>query len=385
MSERTRAAVYIHLPFCPYICPYCDFAKWRWEPARAERYVRALHAELQRAGETDGTTRPIRAATLFFGGGTPSLYAPEVIGALIAAVRARFALPAGAEISLEANPDPGLVERVGALHDAGVSRLSIGVQSFVAAELRVLGRRHTAGDVADAVAAARAAGFDNVSLDMIFGVPGQTAQTWARSLDAALALEPEHISCYGLTIEEGTPYAQWFARDPKAFAAENDEAAFYAQAMHTLNAAGYEHYEISNWAQPGFACEHNRGYWRNDPYLGLGVGAASYLDGVRSIHTRDLERYCEAALAGRPIPGDAERLEGAARLGEAIMLALRTDEGVRLDRFRERYGTDVMDEYREVIDELVSAGVLAADARALRLTERGRFVANDVCGAFLGG
>ena len=364
------------MPFCPYICPYCDFAKWAWDDARAARYLDALRAEIAAA--------PVVAArTLFFGGGTPSMYGPDVLAALIAEVRTRYDLPADAEVTAEANPDPLLAARIPGLRAAGVNRLSIGVQSFDARELRVLGRRHTAADVARAVTAARDAGYDNVSIDLIFGVPGQTEQSWNASLDAAVALGVEHVSCYGLTIEDGTPYATWFARDPSAFADDTREAAMYAAAMARLGAAGFEHYEISNWAKPGFRSQHNQLYWANEAYLGLGVGAASYLDGIRSTHTRDLDAYCRTALAGESVPGESERLEGAAQAGEAIMLALRTAEGVDLARFRERYGIDVHERYRKVVGDLVAAGVLAADGASMRLTTRGRFVANDVCGAFL--
>ena len=311
------------------------------------------------------------------------MFEPSVLAELIAAVRTRFLLPDGAEITLEANPDPTLVGRLAGYRQAGVNRLSIGVQSFDSRELRTLGRRHTTQDVRETVAAARAAGFDNVSLDLIFGVPGQTDESWATSLDAAVALGVEHLSCYGLTIEQGTPYATWFARDPSVFADDTREARLYEIAIERLRAAGYEHYEISNWAKPSRRSQHNRLYWANAAYLGLGVGAASYLDGVRSTHTRDLDAYCEAALMGAPIPGESERLEGAQRAGEAIMLALRTAEGVDLDAFRERYAVDVLDRYHEVVDELAAAGLLVVEPACVRLTERGRFVANDVCAAFL--
>jgi oxygen-independent coproporphyrinogen-3 oxidase len=376
MSGDTGAGVYVHLPFCPYICPYCDFAKWAWDDARAARYLEALSAEIASA--------PVVAArTVFFGGGTPSMYSPGVIGALIDVLRARFALPDDAEVSVEANPDSSLPDRLGGLRAAGANRLSIGVQSFDQHELRVLGRQHTPATVGAAVRAARAAGFTNVSVDLIFGVPGQTEDSWAATLDAAVALDVEHMSCYGLTIEAGTPYAAWFARDPGAFAGNTHEARLYAIAIDRLRTAGFEQYEISNWAKPGFRCRHNAAYWANEPYLGLGVGAASYLGGVRSTHTRELGVYCDAALTGRSIPGESERLEGAARTGEAIMLALRTVEGVDLQAFRERYGIDVLERYRSVVDDFVAGGVLDAGPAQLRLTERGRFVANDVCGAFL--
>jgi oxygen-independent coproporphyrinogen-3 oxidase len=376
VTVRPPAAIYVHLPFCPYICPYCDFAKWAYDGAAAERYLEALAAEIAAAPDVRGTT-------LFFGGGTPNTYAPERIAALVAALTERFEIPAGAEISLEANPDPALTMRLDVLRAAGVNRLSFGVQSFEAAELRALGRGHDADDVRRAVERARAAGFTNVSIDLMFGTPHQTEASWARSLDAAIALEVEHVSTYGLTIEEGTPYARWHAREPGAFADDTLEARLYALAIDRLGAAGYEHYEISNFARAGFRCAHNAVYWRNGVYLGLGVGAASYLDGVRSTHTRDRAAYEAAARAGAPIPGSAERLEGDAAAGEAIMLALRTSEGVDARVFRETYGIDVFDRYAPAVADFTAAGLLAADERGFRLTVRGRFVANDVCAAFL--
>lgn len=369
-------ALYVHLPFCPYECPYCDFAKWTFEAAAAERYLRALAAEIDAAPR-------VRATTVFFGGGTPNAYAPERIAELVERLRARFDVAAGAEISLEANPDRALLAGLDVLRAAGVTRLSFGVQSFAAEELHALGRRHTAADAALAVRRARDAGFANVNVDLMFGVPHQTEASWERSLEAAIDLGVEHVSTYGLTIEAGTPYATWQARDPAAFAGEDLEARLYGVAIERLGAAGYEQYEISNFARPGFRCEHNANYWRNGAYLGLGVGAASYLDGVRSTHTRDRAAYEAAALAGLPIPGSSERLEGDARAGEAAMLALRTSEGVDARAFRERYGIDVHARYAPVIADFVAAGLLDVDARGVRLTERGRYVANDVCAAFL--
>jgi oxygen-independent coproporphyrinogen-3 oxidase len=339
-----RAALYVHWAFCPYICPYCDFAKWAYDERAAERYVRALEAEIAAAPALEGTT-------VFYGGGTPNAYPAEVLVRVLAALRARFALQPGAEVSTEVNPDRGLTAGFATLRAGGFNRLSIGVQSFDAAELKALGRRHTAGDVAETVRLARAAGFTNVSLDLMFGVPGQTEASWERSLDAAVALGVEHVSAYGLTIEEGTPYATWQARDPGVFFDDTREARLYQLAIEKLTAAGYEHYEISNFARPGYRCEHNANYWRNGAYLGLGVGAASYLHGVRSTHTRDRAAYEDAALAGAPIPGDSEELTGDARTGEAVMLALRTGEGVDTRAFRERYGVDVFTHYAPIIAE----------------------------------
>jgi oxygen-independent coproporphyrinogen-3 oxidase len=325
----------------------------------------------------------VRGSTVFFGGGTPNTYEPEAIARLTGALRERFDVPDGAEITVEANPDAALCTGFATYREAGVNRLSFGVQSFVESELRILGRRHSPQDVADAFAAARDAGFANVSLDLIFGVPGQTVASWEASLAAALALAPQHISTYGLTVEENTPFAEWREREPGAFASEDREADLYACAIDVLEAAGYEHYEISNFALPGFRCAHNENYWANGEYLGLGVGAASFLGGVRSTHTRELDQYVGAAAAGLEIPGESEQLEGAARAGEAAMLALRTRQGVDIAAFAERYGVDVLAYYEPVLSQMSDAGMLEVAESRVRLTRRGRFLANEVCAAFV--
>ena len=370
------AGIYVHWAFCPYVCPYCDFAKWAWDERAADRYLAALEAEID-------AVPGVRGATVFYGGGTPNAYPAAALARVLERLRARFGVPMDAETSTEMNPDAGTPPDLATLRMAGFNRLSIGVQSFVPAELHALGRRHTPADVTATVAAARAAGFANVSIDLMFGVPHQTLTTWAQSLEAAIALDVEHVSTYGLTIEAGTPYERWAAREPAAFPDDDRGAECYALAIERLAAAGYEQYEISNFARPGFRCQHNENYWQNGSYLGLGVGAASYLDGVRSTHTRDRAAYEAAALAGAPIPGDAEELHGDHRTGEAIMLALRTSEGVDVDAFRERYGVDVFTHYHREIAEFVDAGLLVRGEASVRLTVRGRFVANDVCGAFL--
>ena len=370
--------LYVHLPFCPYVCPYCDFAKWPMRRSTSERYLRALEAEVAAAPD-------FAAQTLFYGGGTPNAYAPGEIASLTACVRERFAPDGFAEATIECNPGGGLCtsEAFAAYRAAGIDRVSFGAQSFVPAELAALGRRHTPQDVAAAVARARGAGIENVSLDLIFATPGQTLASWHASLEAALALEPSHVSTYGLTIEDGTPFASWYARRPQDFAPSDLEADLYAAAIDVLTAAGFEHYEISNFARPGKRCRHNANYWRNGEYLGLGVGAASYLDGRRFVHTRELERYTGAALAGEAIAGESERLAGDARLGEAAMLALRTAEGVDVDAFAERYRVDFHEHYARIIDDWRASGTLDVTPSHVRLTRRGRFVANDVCAAFV--
>lgn len=369
--------IYVHLPFCPYICPYCDFAKWPYRASAAQRYLDALVAEVD-------TLPWRRAATLFLGGGTPNTYDAERVAALLFRLRERFSKDgAQQEISIEVNPELVCADDLAVYREAGVTRLSIGVQSFDDEEIRVLGRRHTAYDVGEVVRAARRVRIPSVSIDLIFAVPGQNAASWRHTLDRAIALEVDHISAYALTVEEGTPYAAMREREPQRFLDDVAEAELYEIAMERLEAAGYEQYEISNFALPGHRCAHNENYWANGEYIGIGVGAATYLDGVRSTHTRSLEAYTDASLARRPIPGESERLEGAQRTGEAMMLALRTSQGIRLASFKERYGIDVRRRYSSEIDGYTALGLMECGEGFVRLTRRGRLVANEVCAAFL--
>jgi oxygen-independent coproporphyrinogen-3 oxidase len=370
------AGIYVHLPFCPYICPYCDFAKWRVRDETARRYMEALSEEI-------ASSPALTGATAYLGGGTPNAYPAADVAQIVGALRERFALPDGAEVTVEMNPDLALSAGLDLYRAAGVTRLSIGAQSFDATELRELGRRHSPDDVDRLVRAARTAGFDNVSLDLMFGVPAQTVESWRHSLAHAIELGVEHISTYGLTIEAGTPYARRYARDPAAFADDDLSADLYTLAMDALTAAGYEQYEISNFARPGFRSAHNENYWANGDYLGLGVGAASYLGGERRTNTRTLDAYVGAATAGLPIPAESERLVGMARAGEAAMLALRTDQGVDVRAFAERYAVDFLQMYGSVIAEMRSAGLLTATDTHVVLTRRGRLLANEACAAFI--
>ncbi|MDQ2679597.1 MAG: radical SAM family heme chaperone HemW [Candidatus Eremiobacteraeota bacterium] len=368
--------LYVHLPFCPYICPYCDFAKWPHKRSRARQYLTALYREIE--NESMG-----RAESIFFGGGTPNTYEAAELCELITCLKERFPSRLEHEITIEMNPDLAHATDFAAYRAAGVNRLSIGVQSFNDAEIATLGRRHSAADIVRVVSQARVAAIPSLSLDLIFAVPGQTPQSWSQTLRTAIGLEVDHISTYGLTVEEGTPYASWQQREPGAFFDDSQEADFYQEAITQLEAAGYEQYEISNFARPGHRSIHNANYWDNGQYLGFGVGAASYRDGVRSVHTRSLDEYISALDAGRPIPTQSEQLQGAARAGEAVMLALRTEQGVGFKRFKERYAIDFLTFYQPVVERLCRDGLLDVDETRAALTKRGRFVANDVCGAFL--
>lgn len=375
------AGIYVHLPFCPYICPYCDFAKWPHKASAAARYMDALLREI-RAFERERAAAYAPYDTVFLGGGTPNTYAPEDIASLVRALD-RFAGPRARETTIEVNPELVTADAARAYASAGINRFSIGVQSFVSSEIKTLGRRHDPQQISNAVRAARDAGIASVSIDLIFGTPGQTLESWRKSLETAIGLDVDHISTYGLTVESGTPYERWHERDPSAFPDNSLEADLYDLAIRTLETAGYEQYEISNFARPGHASAHNRNYWANGEYAGFGVGAASYLSGVRAVHTRSLEEYCRAALADTPVPGESEQLEGEQRAGEAVMLALRTAQGVSFAQFKERYGLDFLRHYAAIVRQYSDDGLLEIDATHARLTRSGRFVANDVCAAFV--
>lgn len=372
--------IYVHLPFCPYICPYCDFAKWPHRASAARQYLQALHAEIRRCA---ATVEAQAYQTVFLGGGTPNTYSPEEIAGVLDELNSLLPGPAGRETTIEINPELVRDGDMAAYARAGINRVSIGVQSFDEREARTLGRRHTDEDVESAVRAVRGAGIGSVSVDLMFSVPGQTLESWRASLQSAIDLNVDHISTYGLTIEAGTPFELWRECEPAAFADDAFEANLYDAAISKLESAGYRQYEISNFARPGHESEHNANYWANGEYVGFGVGAASYRGGVRSVHTRDLQAYVAAALAGDEIPGEAESLAGARRAGEAVMLALRTAQGLPLEAFKERYGLNFLDFYAPVVREYREAGLLEIDATHARLTRRGRFLANDVCAAFV--
>lgn len=370
--------VYVHLPFCPYICPYCDFAKFPHRASQAKRYLDALECEIER-------TERLPAATIFYGGGTPNAYDAASIATLTDRLREHFKATPGVpqEISIEVNPELVRDGDFSTYVAAGVTRISIGVQSFVPGEIATLGRRHTPQDPGRVVAQARTAGISVVSLDLIFGVPGQTLASWDLSLNSAIALGVDHISCYGLTVEEGTPYEQWERREPSAFPAQDAQADLYGRAMDRLEDAGFEQYEISNFARARKYCAHNENYWRNGEYIGLGVGAASYRGGIRRVQTRELDLYCSALEERRPIPSQEERLEGLQQAGEAIMLALRTSQGVEPDVFGNHYHINFEEQYRSVIARLLEQGLLERASARYRLTRRGRMLANVACAEFL--
>jgi len=372
------AGCYVHLPFCDRICPYCDFAVVKHDRSRAARYVDALVNEI---AQSPAPRHPV--GTLFLGGGTPSALEAEQIARVLDALFRKFDIaPGDVECTLEANPTRGAADLTAWLR-AGVTRLSIGVQSLDDGDLHRLGRDHSALQAMDFARAARAAGFANVSIDLIAGAPGQTTAGFRNSVVRAIHCDPEHVSIYGLTIEPGTPYAIWYARDPSAFPDDDTVAEMLVCADEALTGAGYRHYEISNFARPGRECLHNIGYWLQRDCVAFGLSAAGYQDGMRYRNARGFEAYCAAIESGVSARADVERLDFARRVGEAAMLALRMDAGIEDEDFRRRFAIEPAVAFESARNKCSAAGLLETDARGARLTERGRLLANDVCAEFL--
>lgn len=376
-SDYTTAC-YVHLPFCDRICPYCDFAVLLYAEGPVDRYLSALGKEIAAA------LRPRRpVSTVYLGGGTPSALRAEQIEDVIRALASALDFePGSIEFTIESNPSRNVAD-LPRWRATGINRVSVGVQSFDAGELRRLGRTHSGEQAAAFIAAARAAGFDNVSLDLIAGAPGQTNASLRRTLEQVRACGPDHVSVYALTIEEGTPYAGWHRRDPGAFPDDDQVADLLELARDELTSAGMRQYEISNFAKPGFECAHNIGYWRQRDCVAFGMSASGY-DGENRFHNlRDFEAYCRAVEAGSSPRGAVERLDVAGRMGEAAMLALRTAQGINYDDFRNRFGIDPRSAFAQALKKCSEAGLIEEDGSQARLTARGRLLANSACAEFL--
>lgn len=384
ITPPSAFSLYIHLPYCQVKCPYCDFNSYAADTWPEDAYVGALLDELRQR-----TREPVFAgahvATIFFGGGTPSLFQPTSIGRLLDGIAATCRLAPDVEITLEANPGTVEQQRLRGFRHAGVKRLSFGIQSFHGDLLTTLGRIHGADEARAAIRAARAAGFDDLNLDLIFAVPGETRAAWASDVAEVVAWAPEHVSAYNLTYEPGTPFHAWRARGQVRPLDDEDELWMYQHVREVLGAAGYAQYEISNFARPGREARHNQSYWRGVPYLGLGAGAHSYAPipdwGRRWSNERIPERYM--AAVGR---GDAavatETLSFETATAEFMFLGLRERDGVDPTVFAARFGRALGDVHPEVAT-FQADGFLEHRAGRLALSERGLLVADSIFSAFL--
>jgi oxygen-independent coproporphyrinogen-3 oxidase len=364
------------VPFCAHHCGYCDFAVVAGRDALIDRYLDALSAEVATLGA------PCPVETLFLGGGTPTHLAPGQLDRLFAALARWLPVEPGGELTVEANPDTLTADKVAALARHGVNRVSLGAQSFSAATLAVLERSHDPAAIAPAVGRVKAAGAA-VSLDLIFGVPGQTVRQWRADLDAALALGPDHVSTYGLTYEKGTPL--WKQRRSGRLVPldEDAELEMFRLAIDVLESSGFEQYEVSNFARPGRRSRHNQIYWANHAYHGFGLGAARYVDGAREVNTRDLDGYVRKALAGEPVTRQSERLDPEERAKETMAVQLRRADGIDRAAFREQTGFDLELVVGDKLGWLVERGLLRDDGAGVALTREGLFVADAIVARLL--
>ena len=373
--------IYLHIPFCAAICNYCNFNRGLFDPALKTRYVDALTTEIQRAGGESGAAG--KADTIFFGGGTPSLLEPGEIARILHACDGAFDIAPDREVTLEANPETVTTERLRGYREAGVNRVSFGVQSFREQELRRLSRLHTADRARMAVREARAAGFDNVSLDLMMWLPEQRLADWLESVDAAIAAEPDHLSLYLLEVYPNAPLREEMARSQWSQAPDEDAEAMYLTAMERLEAAGYAQYEISNVARPGRQSRHNLKYWRDGEWIGFGCGAHSTRDGVRWKNVSATEEYIRRLQQGEPTRIDEHRMTDEERLGDALFTGLRLNDGVDLESVGRRYGVDVWARFGAELEPFLDAGWLRHEGTRLRLTRRGMLLAHEVMAVFV--
>jgi oxygen-independent coproporphyrinogen-3 oxidase len=369
--------IYVHIPFCIQKCGYCDFNAYLYRHDVAQTYLTALRREITHTASGQPWAG-YRVPSVYFGGGTPSTLAPADLTSLLRLIRDSFPVSADAEITLEA--DPGTIDRAGleALRAGGFNRLSIGVQAFDDGLLHRLDRLHSAVDARCVLIWARQAGFIDLNLDLMFGLPGQSLLAWERSLDEAIAFLPTHMSVYGLTIEERTPFHRRQQLGTLTLPDEEVQVAMFERADQLLAAAGYTHYEISNYALPGWRSRHNLHYWQHGEYLGFGAGAHAYLHGYRRENERLPERYVRAIAAGGSAAGVPERIDRARRIYEGLLVGLRLREGIDLETFAQTYGVDLISTYAEPIAELIDSGHMLYGDGHLCLTDRGRLVTDAV-------
>ena len=361
---QSPLSLYIHVPFCASKCKYCDFYSLA-APERMDDYVNAMCRHLDAWGER---CREYRVDTVYFGGGTPSLLGGARLTRLLGAAARAFSVEENAEITVECNPDSMDAALLAALRGAGVNRLSVGVQSAHDGELRMLGRRHTFEEARRAVGEAYRYGFENLSLDLMYALPGQDEPRLLESVQALLALAPAHLSCYALKVEPGTPFARERIVQPD----EDVQADMYLALCGMLSAAGYEHYEISNWAKPGFRAKHNAKYWDLSPYLGIGPSAHSLIGGRRFAYDRSLDAF----LAGQP-PAQEDEVDGFSPALEFLMLALRTADGVVPEAFEARFGVPFMPFARR-LRFFEPHGLTRFENGRWRLTEQGFLLSNSI-------
>jgi len=377
-ADTGDLGIYIHIPFCVRKCPYCDFVTGPAGEQEREAYIAALISEIR-----GNPSRGAGAKTVYFGGGTPSELNTGQLESVLRAVGDVFEIEPGAECTIECNPGTVDLPKLRRLRGVGFNRISLGVQSFKDPLLSFLGRIHNAAEARQAFHWIREAGFDNLTADLIFGIPGQSLGDWREDLEELLALRPEHLSLYCLTIEAKTEFGRLKELGRLSDIDEDLAAGMFELAMDMTADAGYSQYEISNYALPGRESRHNLVYWRNEPYLGFGLSAASYLNGARWTNTASRADYLEQNRRGSVVRCGEERLEPRRALGEEIMLRLRLSEGFSITGVSRRWGIDAEQLYEHTLLDLEEDRLVERDEDTVRLTRRGRLVASSVCAQFL--
>ncbi|OGC85083.1 MAG: hypothetical protein A2W07_04235 [candidate division Zixibacteria bacterium RBG_16_43_9] len=367
--------IYIHIPFCLSKCPYCDFNSKVIDSDLAGEYVKSLLKEIQAFSESQ--TERIFAETIYFGGGTPSILRTSRLGAILETVLSSFEVKSDAEISLEVNPGTLTKGKVKKLRNLGFNRASLGVQSFRDEELKILGRTHTSRQALKSYRMLKEC-LNNLSLDLIFGIPGQSLKTWRENLNMALKLRPEHLSVYSLTIEEGTPFYYLWKQGELGLPDEEEVRKMYLEGINLLKAQGYRQYELSNFACKGFECQHNLRYWQGKEYIGFGAGAHSYFQGVRWGNIRGIKEYVELSEKNSLLIDFRERLTESQKINEFILLGLRMTEGIDLKKLKEDLNFDLEKEKKVEISELINVRFLKRGKDNLRLTRKGILVADSI-------
>jgi oxygen-independent coproporphyrinogen-3 oxidase len=385
IHQSSLPSLYLHIPFCEHKCIYCDF--YSIAPKESEenydnlvsRFLSTVEREIDmRAGEEQFQST---YETIFFGGGTPSLLSPSTVGEILQRLSAQFAISENAEITLETNPGTVDLEKLRAFRSVGVNRMSFGIQSFHADDLKFLTRIHDADQARDNVRNAFKAGFENVSFDLIFALPGQTIERWNSNLEQALELSPTHIACYNLIVEPNTPlYRMVESKQVSPLSADAD-ASMYERTIEFLGSAGFEQYEVSNFAKPGFKCRHNSNYWNHENYLSFGPSAHSFWNGKRWWNISNVVGYSDMIQRGAlPVAGE-ETLSSEQWLEETILLGLRS-EGIHLAKFKKRFQRDLLEEFKTQIDGLLTDKLARIDEDRLRLTSKGYLLCDEICRTF---
>jgi oxygen-independent coproporphyrinogen III oxidase len=378
------AGIYIHIPFCVSRCHYCNFATGGYEPGLVRRYLAALALEIERAVSSTNQSCPMEMVdSVYFGGGTPTTLSIEEFSSLVTLCRRNFDLCPDLEMTSEANPGSVSSKYLERLRAIGVNRLSFGVQSFDDGELQMIGRTHTADDARAAIKAARAAGFNNVSIDLIAGLPEQKLETWRRNLAEAFALAPDHLSVYLLELYRDAPLLHRIEHGELRAIDDELTVEMYFMLMDEAEKEGYEHYEISNWARPGFASRHNLKYWTGVPYWAFGVSAAGYDGRSRWSNTRNIHEYLERTERGESPIAESVDLDSDDRQSENLFLRLRLKEGVNLREHRERFGVDVVDRYQAELSRLQDADLIELVEDNLVISRKGKVLANEVFAVFV--